>query len=154
MDNDGALADIVEFAKERGFDPLKGAKAAEIIRQEVVDDAEAAEAATELLATGAQAEANLEGVLVVEDAQGDLAQAEGDLAQLQGGTKAQMVMSLWQRRASELMTQEMAAAHVVFPTHVYLSEAKRSLMSEKDIDDWNVRKNLAVSAARATDASL
>lgn len=40
---------------------------------------------------------------------------------------------------------------MVLPKHVYLSEAKKRDMSEKDIDNWNVRKDLAVSAARSTD---
>ena len=86
MDTDGALAAVVELGKRMGFDTLKGAKgtATDMVVQEVVDGLE-------------------------DNVQGDLDDnVQGDLAQVQEGTKAQAVVSIWQRRASELMAQEIA----------------------------------------------
>jgi len=94
MDTDGALAAVVELGKQRGFDTLKGAKgtATDMVVQEVVDGLED----------------NVQGDLD-DDVQGDLDDdVQGDLAQVQEGTKAQAVVSIWQRRASELMAQEIA----------------------------------------------
>lgn len=105
-DDDGAMAALMEFAKTHGFDKMKksnNAKAAttDVVAMEGVDGTDAQDVAPDQLVT--------EGV-PCDDAANDDPALQDALAQVEGGldTKAHVVERLWQRRASELVPDEMA----------------------------------------------